>query len=171
MGTLGGRRFVFVGVPPIGCLPIVRTLLGTGAEKCHENMNLLATSFNEKLIEVVRFLKNEPNTRATFIDIYTIIGTATIDPNNFGTLCYISEFFHRRRPKSVCTRWDYSPTTIFSFELQGWQRHQEAVVEQELLKLDKHAEAEKHAQIPASTCTGMPSTKQREWTKLSQMMW
>ncbi|KAL5200066.1 hypothetical protein ABZP36_021269 [Zizania latifolia] len=84
MATLGGRRFVFIGVPPIGCLPLVRTLLGTGTTRCHENMNLLATSFNEKLVQVVRRLKNEPDIRATFVDIYTTIGKATIDPNNFG---------------------------------------------------------------------------------------
>uniref|UniRef100_A0A0E0JUI8 GDSL esterase/lipase n=1 Tax=Oryza punctata TaxID=4537 RepID=A0A0E0JUI8_ORYPU len=84
MATLGGRRFVFVGVPPIGCLPIVRTLLGTGTTRCHENMNLLATSFNERLVEVVRLLKNQPNIRATFVDTYTTIGMATISPNNYG---------------------------------------------------------------------------------------
>ncbi|XP_006646771.3 GDSL esterase/lipase At5g45950-like [Oryza brachyantha] len=84
MATLGGRRFVFVGVPPIGCLPIVRTLLGTGTTRCHENMNLQATSFNDKLVEVVRLLKNQPDIRATFIDTYTIIGKATINPNNYG---------------------------------------------------------------------------------------
>ncbi|XP_052141663.1 GDSL esterase/lipase At5g45950-like [Oryza glaberrima] len=84
MATLGGRRFVFVGVPPIGCLPIARTLLGTGTTRCHENMNLLATSFNERLVEVVRLLKNQPNIRATFVDTYTTIGMATISPNNYG---------------------------------------------------------------------------------------
>ncbi|EEC72332.1 hypothetical protein OsI_05536 [Oryza sativa Indica Group] len=84
MAALGGRRFVFVGVPPIGCLPIARTLLGTGTTRCHENMNLLATSFNERLVEVVRLLKNQPNIRATFVDTYTTIGMATISPNNYG---------------------------------------------------------------------------------------
>ncbi|KAF0934416.1 hypothetical protein E2562_025025, partial [Oryza meyeriana var. granulata] len=83
MATLGARRFVFVGVAPIGCFPIVRTLLGTGTTRCHENMNLLATSFNERLVEVVRLLKNQPDIRATFIDTYTTIGKATINPNNY----------------------------------------------------------------------------------------
>ncbi|KAL5196394.1 hypothetical protein ABZP36_008393 [Zizania latifolia] len=84
MATLGGRRFVFVGVPPIGCLPLVRTLLRTGTTRCHESFNLLATSFNKKLVEVVRLLKNEPDFRATFVDVYTTIGMATVDPSNFG---------------------------------------------------------------------------------------
>lgn len=84
MRKLGGRRFIFVGLPPIGCLPIVRTLLGTGPDKCHGNMNLLAASFNEKLLKLVQLLKNEPDTRAAFIDVYTIITKATTEPNDFG---------------------------------------------------------------------------------------
>ncbi|XP_047080812.1 GDSL esterase/lipase At5g45950-like [Lolium rigidum] len=84
MRALGGRRFVFVGVPPVGCLPLVRTLLGTGAEKCHENMNSMAASFNRRLDEVVRFLKNQRDTRATFIDVYPIVSMATIDPVTYG---------------------------------------------------------------------------------------
>ncbi|KAF7077015.1 hypothetical protein CFC21_081607 [Triticum aestivum] len=84
MRALGGRRFVFVGVPPVGCLPLVRTLLGTGAETCHENMNSMATSFNRRLGEVVRFLRNQRDIRATFVDVYPIISMATIDPKNFG---------------------------------------------------------------------------------------
>ncbi|KAG2655395.1 hypothetical protein PVAP13_1KG008400 [Panicum virgatum] len=86
MRKLGGRRFIFVGLPPIGCLPIVRTLLGTGPDKCHGNMNLLAASFNEKLLKLVQLLKNEPDTRAAFIDIYTIITKATTEPNDLGTI-------------------------------------------------------------------------------------
>ena len=91
MRKLGGRRFIFVGLPPIGCIPIVRTLLGTGPDKCHGNMNLLAASFNEKLIKLVQLLKNEPDTRAAFIDVYTIITKATTEPNDFGTFCYTSK--------------------------------------------------------------------------------
>lgn len=86
MRALGGRRFVFVGVPPVGCLPLVRTLLATGAEKCHENMNSMATSFNRRLAEGVRFLNNQRDIRATFIDVYPIISMATIDPKTFGKL-------------------------------------------------------------------------------------
>ena len=86
MRALGGRRFVFVGVPPVGCLPLVRTLLGTGAEKCHENMNSMASSLNRRLDEVVRVLKTQRDTRATFIDVYPTISMATIDPVTFGKL-------------------------------------------------------------------------------------
>ncbi|CAM0948035.1 unnamed protein product [Alopecurus aequalis] len=84
MRALGGRRFVFVGVPPVGCLPLVRTLLGTGTERCHENMNSMAASFNRRLDEVVRVLKNQRDTRATFIDVYPLISMATVDHKTFG---------------------------------------------------------------------------------------
>ncbi|KAJ1277487.1 hypothetical protein BS78_04G007500, partial [Paspalum vaginatum] len=81
---LGGRRFIFVGLPPVGCLPIVRTLLGTGPDTCHGDMNLLAASFNRRLAKLVRLLKNETDTRATLIDVYTVVATATADPSSFG---------------------------------------------------------------------------------------
>ncbi|WVZ78225.1 hypothetical protein U9M48_025973 [Paspalum notatum var. saurae] len=84
MRKLGGRRFIFVGLPPVGCLPIVRTLLGTGPDTCHGDMNQLAASFNKRLAELVRLLKNETDTRATLIDVYTVVATATADPSRFG---------------------------------------------------------------------------------------
>lgn len=103
MRALGGRRFVFVGVPPVGCLPLVRTLLGMGAQTCHEDMNSMATSFNRRLAEVVHFLRNQRDIRATFIDVYPIISMATIDPKTFGKSWYILVPFKWTEGKKKCT--------------------------------------------------------------------
>lgn len=81
---LGGRRFIFVGLPPVGCLPIARTLVGTGSDRCDETLNQLATSFNSKLIQLLNFINFQHQIRTTYIDTYTTIHDATVDPNAFG---------------------------------------------------------------------------------------
>ncbi|CAN6179802.1 unnamed protein product [Urochloa humidicola] len=84
MIMLGGRRFVFVGLPPMGCLPITRTLVGTGSDRCDETLNQLAISFNSKLVQLLNYINYQRQTRITYIDTYTTIHDATVDPKNFG---------------------------------------------------------------------------------------
>lgn len=81
---LGGRRFVFVGLPPIGCLPIARTLLVTGPDGCDGNLNQLAASFNSRLIQLSNFMNYQPRTRTAYIDTYTLVQAATENPQSFG---------------------------------------------------------------------------------------
>jgi len=82
---LGGRRFVFVGLPPMGCLPIARTLVGTGSDRCVETLNQLATSFNSKLVQLLSFINYQRQIRTSYIDTYTATHDATVDPKTFGT--------------------------------------------------------------------------------------
>ena len=87
MRMLGGRRFVFVGLPPIGCLPIARTLLGRGPDGCDSNLNQLASSFNSRLIQLSNFINFQPRLRSAYIDTYTIIRAATDNPQSYG-MCF-----------------------------------------------------------------------------------
>lgn len=87
MSMLGGRRFIFVGLPPMGCLPIVRTLVGTGSQRCDARLNQLAMSFNSKLLQLLNIINSQNQIRTSYIDAYTIINDATTDPNKFGKLC------------------------------------------------------------------------------------
>ncbi|PVH48563.1 hypothetical protein PAHAL_4G358500 [Panicum hallii] len=84
MIMLGGRRFVFVGLPPMGCLPIARTLVGTGSDRCDETLNQLATSFNSKLVQLLSLINYQRQIRTSYIDTYTTIHDATVDPKTFG---------------------------------------------------------------------------------------
>ncbi|RCV19765.1 hypothetical protein SETIT_4G002000v2 [Setaria italica] len=84
MIMLGGRRFVFVGLPPMGCMPIARTLVGTGSDRCDETLNQLATSFNSKLVQLLNFINYQRQIRTSYIDTYTTIHDATVDPKTFG---------------------------------------------------------------------------------------
>lgn len=79
---LGGRRFVFVGLPPIGCLPIARTLLVTGPDGCDGNLNQLAASFNSRLIQLSNFMNYQPRTRTAYNDTYTLVQAATENPQS-----------------------------------------------------------------------------------------
>uniref|UniRef100_A0A453Q9S2 GDSL esterase/lipase n=2 Tax=Aegilops tauschii subsp. strangulata TaxID=200361 RepID=A0A453Q9S2_AEGTS len=84
MRMLGARRFVFVGLPPIGCLPIARTLLGRDPDGCDSDLNQLAASFNSRLIQLSNFVNYQPRLRSAYIDTYTIIRAATDNPQNYG---------------------------------------------------------------------------------------
>uniref|UniRef100_A0ACD5XRR0 Uncharacterized protein n=1 Tax=Avena sativa TaxID=4498 RepID=A0ACD5XRR0_AVESA len=86
MRLLGGRRFVFVGLPPIGCLPIARTLLGRGPDGCDSNLNQLAASFNSRLIQLSNLINYQPRLRSAYIDTYTIMRAATDNPQSYGLL-------------------------------------------------------------------------------------
>nr|CAD1822335.1 unnamed protein product [Ananas comosus var. bracteatus] len=84
MNELGGTRFVLVGVPPFGCLPIVRTLFGV--ENCSSELNAVASSFNSKLVTMLGVLKRKLRVRAAYMDIFTIMYEATRNPEKFGLL-------------------------------------------------------------------------------------
>ncbi|KAF7092500.1 hypothetical protein CFC21_094976 [Triticum aestivum] len=84
MRMLGARRFVFVGLPPIGCLPIARTLLGRNPDGCDSNLNQLAASFNSRLVQLSNFVNYQPRMKSAYIDTYTIIQAATDNPQNYG---------------------------------------------------------------------------------------
>uniref|UniRef100_A0A0D9WKR9 Uncharacterized protein n=1 Tax=Leersia perrieri TaxID=77586 RepID=A0A0D9WKR9_9ORYZ len=86
MMMLGGRRFLFAGLPPIGCLPIARTLLGAGEDRCDDNLNEVAASFNSKLLDLSNSINcnHQQDARSAYIDTYNIIREATNNPSNFG---------------------------------------------------------------------------------------
>ncbi|OAY80585.1 GDSL esterase/lipase [Ananas comosus] len=73
-----------IGVPPFGCLPIVRTLFGV--ENCSSELNAVATSFNSKLVTMLGVLKRKLRVRAAYMDIFTIMYEATRNPEKFGLL-------------------------------------------------------------------------------------
>jgi GDSL-like Lipase/Acylhydrolase len=82
MHRLGGRKFVFVGVPPVGCLPIVRTFSGTS--KCVDALNELAVSFNSQLVAQIGVLRQKLGVRAAYLDVFTVMSEAAKYPEKFG---------------------------------------------------------------------------------------
>ncbi|KAF3341441.1 GDSL esterase/lipase [Carex littledalei] len=84
MHRLGGRRFALVGVPPVGCLPIVRTL--SGADKCVDALNDLADSFNSQLIAQLGVLKKSLGVKTAYLDVFTVMREAAKYPEKFGLI-------------------------------------------------------------------------------------
>ncbi|XP_008784445.2 GDSL esterase/lipase At5g45950 [Phoenix dactylifera] len=82
MHRLGGTKFLVVGLPPMGCLPLVKTL--TNTKNCVSSYNDAAISFNSKVVAQLHALKEILGVKATYLDIYGILSEATENPTKYG---------------------------------------------------------------------------------------
>lgn len=85
MNRLGARQFLLVGVPPMGCLPVVKFLM-MSTEGCYQKFNDVAMSFNSKLVKRLALLKKQLSVRAAYLDIYRVFEEVTKYPMKFGKL-------------------------------------------------------------------------------------
>lgn len=81
MHSLGARKLVVVGVPPFGCMPLVRTFRDD--IKCDTELNKVAFSFNSKIQRELKSLEGS-SLRSVFLDIYSIILNAIDNPKRYG---------------------------------------------------------------------------------------
>ncbi|XP_059291102.1 GDSL esterase/lipase At5g45950 isoform X1 [Lycium ferocissimum] len=79
----GARRIAVVGVPPLGCEPLLRTIRDDET-KCDDDLNKVAFSFNLKIKRELQALKRLFGIKASYIDIYSIILEAVQNPHKFG---------------------------------------------------------------------------------------
>jgi len=88
----GARKLLFVGLPPLGCLPVVRTLnlkqfisRRIGKTECVEEQNQVAVRFNEKLKSVLASLKHRLlDLKLVYVDIYEVLSDIVYNPGKFG---------------------------------------------------------------------------------------
>ncbi|KAK1577918.1 hypothetical protein Q3G72_025990 [Acer saccharum] len=72
MYNLGGRKFGVTSLPPLGCLPLARTLFGFHQEGCVSNINTDAQKFNKKINSAAASLQKQlPGLKLVIFDIYT----------------------------------------------------------------------------------------------------
>lgn len=83
MHRLGAKRLVVVGVPPLGCVPLMKTILNQ-EEGCVERLNKVAYQFNAKLSQQLDNLKTNLGLKATLIDVYGTIQNAVTNPQKYG---------------------------------------------------------------------------------------
>lgn len=83
MHRLGARRVVVVGVPPLGCFPLIE-LIRDDRNKCDDPLNKLAISFNSKIQQKLATLNTSVAIKATYADIYTVIERAVQYPKQYG---------------------------------------------------------------------------------------
>ncbi|XP_048229612.1 GDSL esterase/lipase At5g45950 isoform X2 [Ricinus communis] len=82
MHRLGARRLIVVGVPPLGCMPLVKTL--KDEKGCVESYNQAASSFNTKIEQKLVTLRQTLGIKYAFVDCYGMILNAIHSPRKFG---------------------------------------------------------------------------------------
>ncbi|KAI3892496.1 hypothetical protein MKW92_034169 [Papaver armeniacum] len=75
---VSSSRLVVVGVPPLGCMPLVKTLMGGSSGACVESFNNASFTFNAKVRAAIANIKTLKN------DIQGMLGTGEIE---FGDTC------------------------------------------------------------------------------------
>jgi len=71
-----------VGAPPIGCLPVIRTLMDTAG--CFVKYNDVAMSFNSKVVKQLALLKKQLGIKAAYLDIYHVFEQVSKHPMKYG---------------------------------------------------------------------------------------
>ncbi|KAJ0974220.1 hypothetical protein J5N97_016185 [Dioscorea zingiberensis] len=81
----GARKIGVVGLPPIGCLPSQRTLVGGLLRECSTFFNEAASLFNSKIKSKIGELERMLNgTRIGYFDIYDIVINLIQRPQDYG---------------------------------------------------------------------------------------
>ncbi|KAL4186758.1 hypothetical protein AMTRI_Chr09g15530 [Amborella trichopoda] len=82
---IGGRRIYVLGLPPLGCVPIQRTLRGGAARKCVEEVNQASIAFNAKLSTQLHSLAlTLPNATVIYVEIFDILLDMIQNPSRYG---------------------------------------------------------------------------------------
>ncbi|XP_059456463.1 GDSL esterase/lipase 1-like [Corylus avellana] len=81
----GGRKFGFVSVPPLGCVPFARALKPGNTGACFEELTALAELHNAAFPKVLQKLERRLNGfRYSFADVYTSFSESINNPSKYG---------------------------------------------------------------------------------------
>ncbi|KAM1004794.1 hypothetical protein ACFX2C_004950 [Malus domestica] len=78
MERIGATRLVVVGVPPLGCMPLVKTLMDVTA--CAENYNKVAFSLSSRIQKKLEAITKTSRMKIGFVDAYGIMQNAINNP-------------------------------------------------------------------------------------------
>ncbi|CAH1422726.1 unnamed protein product [Lactuca virosa] len=82
---LGARRIGVTSLPPLGCLPAVRTLFGSHEKGCVSKINTDAQSFNKKINSAATQLGSQlPGLKIVIFDIFQPLYDLIKDPASHG---------------------------------------------------------------------------------------
>ncbi|KAH9318082.1 hypothetical protein KI387_019851, partial [Taxus chinensis] len=83
--NLGGRRISLGGLPPMGCLPLLRSTNLSGHGKCMERYNDIAVHYNTKLQGAIEDLGHKlPGLLIVYSDTYNVLHDAIYNPAKYG---------------------------------------------------------------------------------------
>ncbi|KAA0059367.1 GDSL esterase/lipase 5-like [Cucumis melo var. makuwa] len=81
----GGRKFAFVAIPPLGCLPNTRLLKKEGDGSCWDEVSALAVLHNKLFpIALQKFADKFPGFKYTVADMYTMLQNRIDNPSKYG---------------------------------------------------------------------------------------
>ncbi|XP_078162296.1 GDSL esterase/lipase At5g42170-like isoform X2 [Carex rostrata] len=82
---LGARNIAVVGVPPLGCVPAVRTLRGGITRECVDIYNEATLLFNTELsAEMTRLAPELPGSKIIYMDVYSILLDLIMNSSHYG---------------------------------------------------------------------------------------
>ncbi|XWS20204.1 hypothetical protein CRYUN_Cryun31cG0079800 [Craigia yunnanensis] len=82
---LGARKIGVTSLPPLGCVPLARTLFGYHEKGCVSGFNTDAQQFNKKLNSVAENLqKQHPDLKIVVFDIFKSLYNIVKSPSNYG---------------------------------------------------------------------------------------
>jgi len=81
---LGARNFMVAGLPPVGCLPVTKTL-NSGAGECIAEQNAAAEHYNAALQQALAKLEAaSPGATLAYVDVYTPLMDMVTHPQKYG---------------------------------------------------------------------------------------
>ncbi|XP_078162293.1 GDSL esterase/lipase EXL3-like [Carex rostrata] len=82
---LGARNIAVLGVPPLGCVPAVRTLRGGITRECVDIYNEATLLFNTELsAEMTRLAPELPGSKIIYMDVYSILLDLIMNSSHYG---------------------------------------------------------------------------------------
>ncbi|XP_059456462.1 GDSL esterase/lipase 1-like isoform X2 [Corylus avellana] len=81
----GGRKFGFLSLPPLGCVPFTRALKPGNTGACFEEITALAKLHNAAFLKVLQTLERQLNGfRYSIADVYTAFSERINNPSKYG---------------------------------------------------------------------------------------
>lgn len=86
---MGGRKYLIVGIGPLGCTPSQR--LRNSLENCYDEANNLATIYNKALQSMLQKLKSnfKENFKYSYLNIYDFLIDSIQNPTTYGMITII----------------------------------------------------------------------------------
>ncbi|KAK4592197.1 hypothetical protein RGQ29_016633 [Quercus rubra] len=81
----GGRKYAFLGLPPLGCVPFAKALKPGNTDACMEEITALVKLHNKALSKVLPMLQSElKGFKYSIADLYTFLSERIDNPSKYG---------------------------------------------------------------------------------------
>jgi phospholipase/lecithinase/hemolysin len=95
---MGARKMMVAGLPPLGCLPVQKSLRGAGSGGCVTEQNEAAERYNAALQKALSKLEaDSPGAKIAYVDIYTPLKDMAENPKKYGEQCSSSDLLPSKK--------------------------------------------------------------------------